>query len=113
MIEEKRAYPRKQVSFETNILENKTKKVLGDCILTDISKNGFAIETETKLDIGQQIYLELELLNRPILLNGKIVRQAEGIFYPLYGLKIIDDDSTNLDFFRQYIDLRMYYYENN
>ena len=43
MIDEKRAYPRKKVSFETNVLENKTKKVLGDCILTDISKNGFAI----------------------------------------------------------------------
>lgn len=104
MIDEKRAYPRKHVSLSTNILENKTKKVLGDCILTDISKNGFAIESETILHIGQQFDLELTILNRKILLNGKIVRSADGLFYPLYGVKIIDNECTNLDFFRWYID---------
>lgn len=104
MIDEKRAYPRKHVSLSTNILENKTKKVLGDCILTDISKNGFAIESETILHIGQQFDLELIILNRKILLNGKIVRSADGLFYPLYGVKIIDNECTNLDFFRWYID---------
>ena len=77
---------------------------MGDCILTDISKNGFAIESETILHIGQQFDLELTILNRKILLNGKIVRSADGLFYPLYGVKIIDNECTNLDFFRWYID---------
>ncbi len=104
MITERRAYPRKHVSLSTNILENKTEKVLGDCILTDISKNGFAIESETNLNIGQQFDLELEILNRKILLNGKIIRNADGLFYTLYGVKIIDSECKNLDFFRQYID---------
>jgi hypothetical protein len=112
MIEEKRAYPRKKVSLATNILESKTEKVLGDCILTDISKNGFAVESEINLHVGQQFDLELEVLNRKIILNGEVIRSADGLFYPLYGVKIIDNESKNLDFFRQYIDLRMYY-ENN
>lgn len=101
---EKRKYPRKKVSLSTNILENKTEQVLGECILTDVSKNGFAIESETNLNVGQQFGLELEILNRKILLTGKIVRTAEGVFYPLYGVKIVDDECKNLDFFRQYID---------
>ncbi len=103
-MEERRAYPRKKVSLSTNILENKTEKILGDCILTDLSKNGFAIESETFFNIGQQFNLELTILNREILLNGKIVRSSDGLFYPLYGVKIIDNESKNLDFFRQYID---------
>lgn len=104
MIEEKRAYPRKKVSLSTNILENKTEKVLGDCILTDISKNGFAIESEISLYVGQQFNLELIILNRTIILNGKVIRSADGLFYPLYGVKIVDNECINLDFFRQYID---------
>ena len=108
MIDEKRTYPRKHVSLSTNILESKTEKVLGDCILTDISKNGFAIESEIILHIGQQFDLELEILNRKILLNGKIIRSSDGLFYPLYGVKIIDNECKNLDFFRQYIDYSLH-----
>lgn len=104
MLEERRTYPRKMVSFSTNILETKTKKVLGECILTDISKNGFAIETETNLPIGQNFCLNLEVLYKEVTLIGKIVRTSEGLFYPLYGLKIVDNECINLDFFRKYID---------
>ena len=104
MIEERRVYPRKDVSLSTNILENKTDKVLGECILTDVSKNGFAIETETFLHVGQQFNLELTVLNQKISLSGRVVRTCEGFFYQLYGVKIIDNECKNLDFFRKYID---------
>ena len=104
MIEEKRAYPRKKVSLSTSVLETKTKKVLGECILTDISKNGFAVESEKFFSIGQQFSLDFEVLHRKIILSGIIIRIAEGIFYPLYGLKIVDNECKNLDFFRRYID---------
>ena len=101
---ERRKYPRKKVSLSTNILETKTEKVLGECILTDISKNGFAVESETNFFVGQQFCLGLEILHREIILSGKIVRKADGVFYPMYGLKIVDDECKNLEFLRWYID---------
>lgn len=104
MLEEKRAHPRKLVSLSTSILDTKTKQVLGECILTDISKNGFAIEAETDLPIGQKFCLDFEILYKEITLIGEIVRISDGLFYPLYGLKIIDNECSNLDFFRKYID---------
>lgn len=104
MEDEKRVHPRKMVSLTTNILESKTNSVLGDCILTDVSQNGFAIESETKLNIGQEFKLELMVQNIPISLSGKVVRVSDGFFYPLYGIEIVDSECTNLDFFRKYID---------
>ena len=64
----------------------------------------FAFESETKFHIGQKFSLELIILNQKISLTGKVVRICEGVFYPLYGVEIIDGDSKNLDFFRRYID---------
>ncbi|MBO7610892.1 MAG: PilZ domain-containing protein [Elusimicrobia bacterium] len=101
---EKRKFPRQLVSLSTNLLETETEKVLGDCILTDISKVGFAFESETKFHIGQKFNLELTILNQKISLTGKVVRICEGVFYQMYGVEIIDGDSKNLDFFRRYID---------
>ena len=101
---EKRKFPRQTVSLSTNILENKTANVLGNCILVDISKEGFAFESETKFSIGQQFSLELIILNRQVVLSGKVIRVCEGFFYPLYGVQIVDTDCKNLEFFRQYID---------
>ncbi len=101
---EKRKFPRQTVSLSTNILENKTENVLGSCILVDISKDGFAFESETKFSIGQQFSLELIILNRQIILSGKVIRVCDGFFYPLYGVQIVDNDCKNLDFFRKYID---------
>ena len=101
---EKRKFPRQLVSLSTNLLETETEKVLGDCILTDISKVGFAFESETDFHIGQKFSLELIILNRKVSLSGKIVRICEGVFYQMYGVEIINGDSKNLDFFRSYID---------
>ena len=95
---EKRKFPRQTVSLSTNILENKTANVLGNCILVDISKEGFAFESETKFSIGQQFSLELIILNRQIVLSGKVVRVCEGFFFPLYGVQIVDTDCKNLEF---------------
>lgn len=108
MIEEKRVYPRKHVSFLTHILENKTERILGDCLLTDISKNGFAVESEKHFSIGKQICLNIEILHKKIILSGKVVRMGEGLFYSHYGLQIIDNECKNLDFFRQYIDYSLH-----
>lgn len=101
---EKRKYGRKSVSLTTNIIEAKTNSILGDCILTDVSQDGFVIETETKLVINQQFNLNLMIQNKKISLSGKVVRITEGFFYPLYGIKLIEKDCKNLDFFKKYIE---------
>ncbi len=104
MIDEKRAFPRKAVSLSTNIFDVETNAVLGECILTDVSKNGFAIESEVVLSIGQKFGLKFTILNKDILLTGEVVRVDNGFFFILYGSRIVDDFCENLDFFRKYID---------
>ncbi len=104
MVDEKRAFPRKAVSLSTNILDTETKSVLGECILTDVSKNGFAIESEVILSIGQKFDLQFTILNKTVLLTGEVVRVDNGFFFILYGSKIVDEYCKNLEFFRKYID---------
>jgi len=101
---ENRKHDRKSVSLTTNIVETKTNSVLGDCILTDVSQDGFAIESETKLIKDQQFNLNLVIQNQDISLSGKVVRIAEGFFYPLYGIELVEKDCKNLDFFKKYIE---------
>lgn len=101
---EKRKHKRKSVSLTTNIVETKTNSILGDCILTDVSQDGFAIESETKLSIGQQFNLNLVVQNKKISLSGKVVRITDGFFYPLYGIRLVEKDCKNLDFFKKYIE---------
>lgn len=104
MIDERRAFPRKAVSLSTNIFDTETKAVLGECILTDVSKNGFAIETEVVLSIGQKFDLKFTVLNKAISLTGEVVRVDNGFFFVLYGSRIVDEFCENLEFFRKYID---------
>lgn len=101
---ENRRYSRKFVSLKTKIVETNTNSVLGDCILTDVSQDGFAIESETQLVLNQQFSLNLIIQNKHISLSGKIVRITQGLFYPLYGIKLIEKDCKNLDFFKKYVE---------
>lgn len=119
MKNEQRKFPRRTVSLSTNILEHKSKNILGQCLLTDISKNGFAFESETNFSMGQVFNLKFIVLHQHILLCGKIIRISNGFFHfhTLYGVQIIDKECKNLDFFKKYLDYYLIWkrinYENN
>lgn len=104
MFDEKRANQRKLTSLYTNILTLESQDVIGECLMTDICEYGFAIETEQKFSINQKILLKFSLLDQVIFLAGEIVRLDKGFLYPLYGVKICEDASKNLNVFRKYIN---------
>ncbi len=103
MPDDRRKFPRKQVSHSTNILSAETQSVLGECFLTNVSESGFAIESDCRFSVGNKVSIKINMLNDVISLVGEVVRVDKGFFEPLYGVKICDNESENLDIFRAYI----------
>lgn len=103
MPEDRRKFPRKQVSHSTNILSVETQDVLCEGFLTNVSESGFAIESDCRFSVGHKIFIKINMLNDVISLIGEVVRVDKGFFDPLYGVKICDNESENLDIFRAYI----------
>jgi Tfp pilus assembly protein PilZ len=104
MVDERRRFPRKQVSHSTNILSVETQGVLGECFLTNVSESGFAIESDCRFSLGHKIFIKINMLNDVISLIGEVVRVDKGFFDPLYGVRISENESGNLDIFRSYIN---------
>ncbi len=107
MLEERRKYPRKEISYSASVMTVETQYVLGECFLTNVSENGFAIETDCLLSVGEKIFIKINLLNDAVLLVGEIVRIDKGFFDILYGVKICDEESVNLEFFQTYIKYQL------
>ncbi|MEA5000412.1 MAG: PilZ domain-containing protein [Endomicrobiaceae bacterium] len=107
IFDEKRSNQRKLTSLYTNILSVGSQDVIGECLMTDVCEYGFAIETEQKFSIKQKILLKISLLNEVVFLAGEIVRFDKGYLYPLYGVKICEEDSKNLNIFREYINYHL------
>lgn len=107
IFDEKRANQRKLTSLYTNILAVESQDVIGECLMTDVCEYGFAIETEQKFSINQKILLKISLLNEVVFLAGEIVRFDKGYLYPLYGVKICEEDCRNLNIFREYINYHL------
>jgi len=103
MLEERRKYPRKEISCSAKLMTVETRYVLGECFLTNVSENGFAIETDCLLSEGEKIFIKINLLNDAVFLVGKIIRIDKGFFDALYGVKICEEESVNLEFFQTYI----------
>lgn len=101
--DERRRYPRKQVSHSTNIMSAETRNVLGECFLTNVSGSGIAIESDCSFSIGQKVLIKINILSDVIVLAGEIVRTDRGFFDPLYGIRISEQESVNLDVFRSYV----------
>ncbi len=103
MLSERRQFPRKQVSHSTSISSAQTQNILGECFLTNVSESGFAIESDCIFNIGQKIFIKINILSDVIVLTGEVVRTDKGFFDPLYGVKICETESVNLETFRSYI----------
>ena len=107
MFEERRKYPRKEISYPASVMTVETQCVLGEGFLTNVSENGFAIETECLLCIGERIFIKINLLNDTVFLVGEVVRTEKGFFDTLYGIKICEQESVNLEFFKTYIKYQL------
>ncbi|GEM_PF-1534635 len=107
MAKERRRYPRKEISYSANVMTVESQYVLGECFLTNVSENGFALETDCLLDIGDKIFIQINLLNDKVFLVGEVIRVDKGFFEPLYGIRICEDECVNLNFFRTYIKYQL------
>lgn len=107
MFEERRKYPRKEVSYSASLMTVETQYVLGEGFLTNVSENGFAIETECLLSMGERIFIKINLLNDTVFLVGEVIRTEKGFFDTLYGVRICEQESINLEFFKTYIQYQL------
>lgn len=107
MFNERRKYQRKETSCSASIMMVETHSVLGEGFLTNVSENGFAIETECRFSIGKKILIKINLLNDTVFLSGEVVRTEEGFFDVLYGVQICEQESVNLEFFKTYIKYQL------
>jgi hypothetical protein len=103
MFNERRKYQRKEASCHASVGAIDSQYVLGEGFLTNVSENGFAIETECLFPVGKKIFIKINLLNDTVFLVGEVVRTEEGFFDILYGVRICEHESVNLDFFKTYI----------
>ncbi len=70
------------VQFENPLMDD----VIGRGVVVDVSKSGFAVDTETELDINKEYKCHLEI---PLTVKGKVVRQVTPGHMKRYGFKIV------------------------
>lgn len=107
MLKERRKYPRKEVSYSASLMTVEKQYALGEGFLTNVSENGFAVETECLLSIGEKIFIKIDLLNDTVFLIGEIVRIEKGFFDTLYGVRICEEESVNLELLKTYIKYQL------
>lgn len=107
MLKDRRKYPRKEISCSTSVMTAETQYVLGECFFINVCEDGFAIETESILSIGEKIFIKINVLNDTVFLTGEVIRIDKGFFEPLYGIKICEEECINLDLFKTYIKYQL------
>ncbi len=83
---ERRRAERLESNLFAVIRANGDSSKLGRAIVIDVSVSGFAVETETDMEVGKDYQFDVEI---PITFKAKVVRSLTPGQMKKYGLKIV------------------------
>lgn len=85
--EERRKASRKQSQLFVEIQDTKLNENVGRGVVVDVSQSGFAIETESDLQVNEDYICTIEI---PIKIKARVMRQVVPGQLKQFGMKFMD-----------------------